>query len=68
MKMCASMRDRQIIKQYIEGDIEQIPPARHQLIKNRRLVLEQSVVTLILGQAVDTEPQGTRWVEFMNVC
>src|ERR1700680_3520471 len=38
---------RQVVEQHVKGDIEQVAPARHQVIKNRLLVLEQPIVTLI---------------------
>src|SRR5262245_30335292 len=36
-----------VIEQHVEGDVEQIAPARHQVIEKHLLVLEQSIVTLI---------------------
>jgi hypothetical protein len=40
---------REVIQQHIEADVEQIAPTAHQMIEQRRLVLEQQVVTVVEG-------------------
>src|SRR5208283_1736925 len=47
------VRGGQVIQQYVEADVEQIPPATHQMIKQRRLVLEQQIVAVIERVLVD---------------
>jgi hypothetical protein len=43
----------EIVPEHIEADVEQIAPATHPMIKQRRLMLEQQVVTSIERMAVN---------------
>lgn len=47
------VRARQVIQQHIEADVEQVAPARNQMIEQRRLVLEQQIVAVVECVAVD---------------
>src|SRR5450755_4260108 len=58
----AKVRGGEVIQQYIEADVEQIPPATHQMIKQRRLVLKQQIMAVIERVLVDNtvHPQQIR--------
>ncbi len=52
------IRAREVIQQHIEARVEQIPPATHQMIEQRLLVLEQPVVTGV--ERVNVGQRGIR--------
>jgi hypothetical protein len=43
-RIALEIRARQVVEQHIEADVEQISPSTHQVIEQRRLVLEWSVM------------------------
>lgn len=52
----------EVIQEHIEAGVEQIPPAAHQVIEHRLLVLEQPVVTGIKGVNVGQRGIGPQHI------
>jgi hypothetical protein len=47
------VRARQVVEQHVEARVEQIPPARRQMIEQRCFVLEQPIVAVVKHVNID---------------